>query len=98
MDFRIIFQDGFLDFRLDFWILVWISIGFLPTVYYEISFATNPSGEADTKLEGQRLSRIVEDYNKGEQVPQSLLNCARYVFHFRASHAQKFVCRQGIIY
>ena len=39
------FENGFLDFRLDFWISEWISgfqIGFPPTVY-EISLVTDPS-------------------------------------------------------
>ena len=62
---------------------------------------TDPSGESDTKVEGQRLSRIVEDYNKDVQVPrpfcgnEGLPNCTRYVFHFRASHARQKVCKQG---
>ena len=50
MDFRILewisgFQNGFLDFKVGFWISDWISgfqSGFLPTVY-EISFVADPS-------------------------------------------------------
>ena len=41
------FQNGFLDFRLDFTVDFWISgfqFGFLPTVY-EIFIVTDPSGQ-----------------------------------------------------
>ena len=64
------FQSAFLDFN-------WISADSVRDF-----FSDEPLGEADTELEGQCLSRIVEDYNKGVQVPQSLLNCTRYVFYF----------------